>query len=382
MSKPPNVNTGVVTRSRSNMNGEENINNEGQENGSNDAQGSRGNTSNETNDTPEVHANILNEPNEPNVDTSNVNANTLLCTLLSQNAMLMELLKSQQDRKPSNDMTIAPDLNKSIPIFNGLTTGVQAQDWLRTVNGVANLHRWPDNFKFQSVRANLDGAARHWFISRDIEDWADFERQFRKTFVGVMWTGDCWKEMSRRVQLRNENVREYFHEKVHLCKRVGLSFYESKIQVLEGLYSKDLSIHLLGRGHRDEDDLLSDMVEYERLDTSRATRFRQPSVNMRDNSVQKPTPRQQNDTPPSLPTKKESAKPTTEYEGKPTVRSCYNCGSRTHISPQCPRPKREKGACYECGSTSHQIGSCPGHETEFRRSDREAARTNEHRRGG
>lgn len=347
MSKPPNSNTGVVTRSRSNMNGEENVNNEGQEN--------------ETNDTPEVHANnIQNEPNEMNVDTSNVNANTLLCTLLSQNAMLMELLKSQQDRKSSNDMTIAPDLNKSIPIFNGLTTGAQAQDWLRTVNGVANLHHWPDNFKLQSVRANLDGAARHWFISRDIEDWADFERQFRKTFVGVVLTGDCWKEMSRRVQLRNENVREYFHEKVYLCKRVGLSFYESKIQVLEGLYSKDLSMYLLGRDHRDEDDLLSDMVEYERLDISRATRFRQPSVNMKENGVQKPTPRQQNDAPQSLPTKKESTKTTTDYEGKPTVRSCYNCGSRTHISPQCPKPKREKGACYECGSTSHQIGSCPG----------------------
>jgi len=59
------------------MDGEENINNEGQENGSNNAQGSRGNTSNVTNGTPKVHANISNKPNELNVDTSNVNANTL-----------------------------------------------------------------------------------------------------------------------------------------------------------------------------------------------------------------------------------------------------------------------------------------------------------------
>ncbi|XP_060846357.1 uncharacterized protein LOC132926022 [Rhopalosiphum padi] len=360
MKNQPNVNAGVVTRSRSNMNDEDNVNNEGQENELNDAQGSHANNVdmfNETNDTQEVHANI---PNGPNVDIGNVNTNTLLCTLMSQNAMLMELLKSQQASKSSNDMTIAPDLNKSIPVFNGLTTGAQARDWLRTVNGVANLHRWPDNFKLQSVRANLDGAARHWFISRDIEDWADFERQFCKTFVGVVLTGDCWKEMSRRVQQRNENIREYFHEKVYLCKRVGLSFYESKIQVLEGLFSKDLSMYLLGRDHRNEDDLLNDMVEYERLDTSRATRFRQSSANSKDNGVHKPIPRQQNDTPSSLPTKKENPKNTTDYEGKPTVQSCFNCGSRTHISPQCPKPKREKGACYECGSMSHQIGSCPG----------------------
>lgn len=53
-------------------------------------------------------------------------------------------------------------------------------------------------------------------------------------------------------------------------------------------------------------------------------------------------------------------KNSTDCEGNPTVRSCFNCGSRTHISPQCPMPKREKGACYECGLTSHQIGSFPG----------------------
>jgi len=107
------------------MSEEDNINNEGHENELNDTQGSQVNISNETNDTPEMHANI---PNGPNVDIGNVNANTLLCTLLSQNAMLMELLKSQQASKSSNDMTIAPDLNKSIPVFNGLTTGAQAQD--------------------------------------------------------------------------------------------------------------------------------------------------------------------------------------------------------------------------------------------------------------
>lgn len=54
---------------------------------------------------------------------STVDANTLVETLVRQNSMLMELLKAQQNsNKPSNDITIAPDLNKSIPIFNGLGT--------------------------------------------------------------------------------------------------------------------------------------------------------------------------------------------------------------------------------------------------------------------
>ncbi|KAL4104568.1 hypothetical protein QTP88_019863 [Uroleucon formosanum] len=112
----------------------------------------------------------------------------------------MELLKAQQNsNRPSNDISIAPDLNKSIPIFNG-----------------------------------------------------------------VVMMGDRWKQMSRRVLVGNENVREYYHEKIFLCQQIGMSFYESKMQILEGLYLKELSMYLLGRNHVDKDDLLSDMVEYER----------------------------------------------------------------------------------------------------------------------
>lgn len=74
-------------------------------------------------------------------------------------------------------------------------------------------------------------------------------------------TSNRWKEMSRRVRVHNESIHEYFHEKVHLCKTVGMSFHEMKIQILEGLYSKDLCVYLqLSRNHKDEDELLGDVV--------------------------------------------------------------------------------------------------------------------------
>jgi hypothetical protein len=106
-------------------------------------------------------------------------------------------------------------------------------------------------------------------------NWADFESQFKKTFVGEVSVGDRWKEMTCRVQQKGENVLEYFHEKVHLCSLLKLSFRETKMQVLEGLYSKDLSMHLLSRNHADADELLNDVVSFERLDASRAVRIRQ-----------------------------------------------------------------------------------------------------------
>ncbi|XP_050065898.1 uncharacterized protein LOC114124817 [Aphis gossypii] len=298
--------------------------------------------------------------NGSNVESVNaVDTNAMLNTLMVQNNMLMELLKLQQN-KPLNDITIAPDLNKSIPAFNGLNTGYQALDWLRTVNGVANLHRWPDNFKLQSVRAHLEGAARHWYASRDIENWPDFERQFHKTFVGTVMTGDRWKEMSRRVQVRNENVHEYFHEKVHLCKMVGMSFHEMKIQILEGLYSKDLCVYLLSRNHKDEDELLSDVVEYGRLDASRSSRIRHTNIDNKEKDTQKAGVTRS--TMVAMPKKDQTKTATT---GALTIRSCYNCGSKDHISPQCPKPRREKGACYECAATDHQIGACPTRKKRF-----------------
>jgi len=96
--------------------------------------------------TNEKALGVQNDSKKTSQDRSNfenanaVDTTTMLDTLMVQNNMLMELLKLQQN-KPLNDITIAPDLNKAIPTINGLNTGYQALDWLRTVNGVANLHR-------------------------------------------------------------------------------------------------------------------------------------------------------------------------------------------------------------------------------------------------
>lgn len=129
-----------------------------------------------------------------------------------------------------------------------------------------------------------------------------------------------------------------------------MSFYESKIQILEGLYSKELSIYLLGRNLVDEDDLLSDMVEYERLDTSPLVRIRQVS-STKENTLQKSvTSRPTN----AVSVKQEDRKVTVEKKSASQTRSCFNCDAKTHLSPQCLKSKREKGACYECGSMAHQ----------------------------
>jgi hypothetical protein len=103
--KKMNANEGVVTRScgNTNENNNRNITNDEEH-------------EHESSDIQEGHSNM---PNGPKVDMGNVNTNTLFCSFLSQNAMLIALLKSQAN-KSSNDIMIAPDLNKFMPVFNVL----------------------------------------------------------------------------------------------------------------------------------------------------------------------------------------------------------------------------------------------------------------------
>ncbi|KAL4123256.1 hypothetical protein QTP88_015463 [Uroleucon formosanum] len=278
-----------------------------------------------------------------------VGTKQMLETLMAQNRMLMELLSVQQ-KKSSDEVTFAPDFHKSIPAFNGLNPGFQALDWLNTVNSVANLNRWPDNFKLQSVRTNLEGPARHWFSSREIVSWADFENQFKRTFVGEVSIGDRWKEMVRCVQQKSENVLEYFHEKMHLCSSLELSFSETKTQVLEGLYSKELSMYLLSRNHTDADELLNDIISFERLNASRALRIRQSTSAPKEPSPKTPALTRTTDTRQTATSNSIACGP---------VRICFNCGSKSHIASSCTKPRIEKGACYQCGSTTHQRSKCP-----------------------
>lgn len=105
-------------------------------------------------------------------------------------------------------------------------------------------------------------------------NWADFEKQFRRKFVGEVLIRDKWKEMVCRVQRKGENVLEYFHEKVHLCSMLDLIFQEVKIQILESLYWNDLNVHLLSQDHVNTDELLNNIVNFESLDVVPTPRIR------------------------------------------------------------------------------------------------------------
>jgi hypothetical protein len=111
------------------------------------------------------------------------------------------------------------------------------------------------------------GAAKNWYIAHrgDIKTWDDFVTKFSKTFGVSASLTDCWRAMEKRQQKNGESVSAYFHEKYKLCKKLNLSFSETKEQIITGLANRSIVQGLFAKFHVDSDDLLHDIMDFERL---------------------------------------------------------------------------------------------------------------------
>jgi len=100
---------------------------------------------------------------------------------MEQNRLLMQKFtatNSNNNNAQDNSFYIMPDSNKNISSFTGHETSPEAKDWLKTFIGIANINKWSDSLRIESVRANLCGMAQQWFKSRQFSHWDDFEQQF------------------------------------------------------------------------------------------------------------------------------------------------------------------------------------------------------------
>lgn len=273
-----------------------------------------------------------------------------IMTLINQNTMLMNTMMQQQNlnRSTPQNYHVMPDLSKTIENFNGEDGPHQAQVWITKLETTATLHKWPEEFIFETARSHLIGAAKYWYEGRveSIRNWTEFSRSFKKTFLFIKSKTEKWNEMQKRVQLHRESINVYFHEKVSLCKQLNLDFDEIKEQVIIGLLSKELSQFLMSQNHVDEDELLGDIINYNRIVSARIEKAREkrPKFEFKEKT--------QNDV---------VTKPKVETESKPRMKSnevkCYNCSEMGHFSYNCTKPKREI-KCLRCNEVGHTPKYC------------------------
>ncbi|XP_029348288.1 uncharacterized protein LOC115034907 [Acyrthosiphon pisum] len=236
---------------------------------------------------------------------------------------------------------------------------------------MADLNCWPFAYRLQFVRANVQGAARDWFVGRTFRNWSDFKTQFNATFIRAVRMSDRWDALRRRNQSKDEHSMDYFQLKVRLCRDLSLSFDEVRDHVIQGLHSREMAMYALCRVHRDENDLLADILDWERMDSLRKTDAKsdrpvkpkdsykmneQRSQSAGDSLKDKRTWRR------AVPVGDKAVAATSSQENKVTddVRrgSCFNCHKVGHLSREFPT-KRKPMTCFRCGVAGHMVTNCP-----------------------
>jgi len=70
----------------------------------------------------------------------------------------------RETRQPVMDFRVLSDLDINVGTFDGRESTHASADWLDSVEGIADLNCWPFACRIQFVRANVQGAARDWFV--------------------------------------------------------------------------------------------------------------------------------------------------------------------------------------------------------------------------
>lgn len=255
----------------------------------------------------------------------------LMTQILQQNATIIQ--QSSMTTSGLPNFHVIPDLSKSVGDFTGHETPVEARQWLDQIEASARVHNWPEAFLYETATMHLKLAARSWFQSHrgGFRSWQHFREAFKKSWIPALRRTQLWEKMRNRKQRDNECFADYYHEKVKLCKILGLPFEEIKEQVSSGLLSRDSAVHALCTVYRDEDELFHGLVTFERTlktyDTFRNRKSKEPSASKTktDFNIKKIADNSQSG----------------EDEGKSkSMVKCFNCQKIGHYANKCPEPKK------------------------------------------
>lgn len=262
----------------------------------------------------------------------------LLKALIDKDCLITDLPQRQKGPPAVGSNAIPtfqvmPDLSKGISNFEGEGDPAKAKDWIENLKSTAALHRWPEELQFETAKSHMVGAARDWLRTRrsEIKSWTDFEERFRRTFLSHMRAAERWRRMQERTQQRHETTVAYFHAKSRLCAEANLDFCDMREQIVIGLCSRQLCTMLTGRSHDDLEDLLHDIMEFERVETERQKNYggrTEPKASSPARSGKMNERRGQAERSPQN-TIRDSRLPLRNERGEP---KCYNCSKFGHLA--------------------------------------------------
>jgi hypothetical protein len=193
----------------------------------------------------------------------------------------------------------------------------------------------------------------------EVNTYNKFISSFESMFMCAENKTESWKKMNERIQQEDETVYTYFHEKVRLCRRLGLYPAEVKKMMCKGLRSKQMCAALLSNSHITEPEQLEDIRMFPEVDQNRSELFRPVTSHGRrviNYTSEKPAKMIAYERSPS--TRAMQTHSTTRSTMKTNFGPrCYNCHLTGHISRDCTRP-RQPFKCTRCNTEGHTTKYC------------------------
>lgn len=255
-------------------------------------------------------------------------------TTLTTDEVLKLIISMQKPDTEKSHRFSNNHLNNVVPEFDPASKSQSIESWIRKVNECAVIYEWNEKQTIHFALQKLTGLAKKWFESLPsvVFCWDDWQIKLQKAFPNEQNYGRLLEEMLGRTSRSNENLREYFYDKLTLVNRCAISGKNAVDCIIHGLIDKSIRNGAQALDCKEPEDLLNFLNSQRPNDSL-------PVFNKRrfDSSTSRPST---------------SSTPSTVSYSSVT---CFNCHGKGHPFQKCPKPITR---CQVCQRVGHNSETC------------------------
>lgn len=255
---------------------------------------------------------------------------------------VLKLVSTLQDNQKSKPHQLNNNhMNNVIPEFDPSSEAQNIDSWLRKVNECTLIYEWDQKQTMHFALQKLTGFAKKWFEALPSVNysWDEWQAKLRKAFPKEQNYGRLLEEMLARTSRHNENLREYFYDKLSLLNRCEIQGQKAIDCIIHGILDKSIRNGAQALNCREPEDLLSFLNSQRLPDNVTFTKKR--NDNLQPHRSNNSVPNQMNIT-------------------------CFNCRGRGHPYQKCPNPLVK---CQKCFRVGHDSATCKLHPLTLRQTN-------------